>query len=279
LGCSKQEFTPDLNSWASEAAQFCTLNGKLSQSTAWRRAWKKESWLQRLSGLAILPDCPQSNFGGWWMESLQASRAKTSQLQGGALASTESDPAFSSKCSMLQMIAVRGSSFWRTSQASLLPPPPLWTKRKANSMKEQPPESWENWPTVGGMRNGSLFLRPMWVPVMGVPGGSASHGGWATPDCNTSTRSNGMMGPNIREQASQWMTPNVPNGGRSVSAELVASKGMTAEGEKRTVGLESQIRHWATPNAHDGRRPGADLNSTQGMNLSRDAAMWPTPMA
>lgn len=176
---------------------------------------------------------------------------------------------------------------------------------------------------------------------------------WATPDCNTSSYSNGLMGPNIREQASQWLTPNVPNGGRSVSAELVASKGTTPDGEKRTVGLESQTKHWSsprasdgknggpnqrgskgdlmlpsmaaqwptpsasvandgespetwharaaklklkhgngngagllltvasvqwpTPNAHDGRRPGADLTSTQGMNLSRDAATWPTP--
>lgn len=111
------------------------------------------------------------------------------------------------------------------------------------------------------------------------------------------------------------MTPNVPNGGRHVPPELVASKGTTESGDKRTVGLESQTKHWATPtagprdascsseaahaammrgnynqdslsfqvyrwatpNAHDGRRPGADLNSTQGANLSRDAAQWPTP--
>lgn len=36
-------------------------------------------------------------------------------------------------------------------------------------------------------------------------------------------------------------------------------------------------RLWATPNAHDGRRPGADLKSTQGGNLNRDAVMWMTP--
>lgn len=51
------------------------------------------------------------------------------------------------------------------------------------------------------------------------------------------TYSNGLMGPNIREQASAWLTPN----------------------------------------AHDGRRPGADMKSTQGANLSRDAAARPTP--
>lgn len=35
-----------------------------------------------------------------------------------------------------------------------------------------------------------------------------------------------------------------------------------------------------TPTAHDGRRPGVDIHSTQGGNLSRDVAMeWPTPRA
>ena len=157
----------------------------------------------------------------------------------------------------------------------------------------------------------------MWEPATGAHDGSASRGG-------------------------EWLTPNVPGGGRSVSPELVASKGRTTSGEKRTVGLESQSRYWmtpsvsnsqgneytrdrgqpgaerrtltgqaqqwptpratdgtkggpnqagskgdlmlpsaaaqwSTPNAHDGRRPGADLKSTQGGNLSRDAVMWPTP--
>ena len=41
----------------------------------------------------------------------------------------------------------------------------------------------------------------------------------------------------IAMQARMWLTPTVPNGGRSVSAELVASKGMTEDGQKRTVGL------------------------------------------
>ncbi|MGS1093094.1 hypothetical protein ACVCNR_00735 [Aquamicrobium terrae] len=36
---------------------------------------------------------------------------------------------------------------------------------------------------------------------------------------------------------------------------------------------------WSTPTAHDERRPGADIHSTQGANLSRDAALWTTPSA
>lgn len=76
------------------------------------------------------------------------------------------------------------------------------------------------------------------------------------------------------------MTPNVPNGGRSVSAALVASKGMTEDGEKRTVGLESQIRHWPTPKTITG---GANCNrearGAGGPDLQELVTSWPTPTA
>lgn len=59
--------------------------------------------------------------------------------------------------------------------------------------------------------------------------------------------------------------------------EIVNAKGMTENG-KRTVGLESQVRFWDTPTAHDGRRP-QDDTSTQGANLLRQVQYWPTPCA
>ena len=239
-GCSMKDFTPDLDSWASEAERSCSLNGKPTRSQSWKQGCKKAPYLLRLSGLAISANSMQSSFSEWWIASLVASRAKTSASPADALGLTASAAASSLKSAALPTIAVRGSSFWRTSQASLLPPPPLWTRPKANLTNAQPPASWENWPTVGGMRSGSLFQRPVWAPAMGGNGGFAwrggmwktakasdsDHGGpnmrdssgsmmlpsqaahWATPDCNTSTYSNGKMGPNIREQASNWPTPN-----------------------------------------------------------------------
>lgn len=46
-----------------------------------------------------------------------------------------------------------------------------------------------------------------------------------------------------------------------------------------TPTLRGAAEGWATPNAHDGRRPGADIHSTQGRNLCREAAEWATPTA
>lgn len=72
-----------------------------------------------------------------------------------------------------------------------------------------------------------------------------------------------------------WLTPNVPNGGRSVSPELVESKGMTEDGQKRTVGLESQTRHWATPDCNTSTYS----NGRFGQNLREQTGQWPTPKA
>lgn len=42
-------------------------------------------------------------------------------------------------------------------------------------------------------------------------------------------------------------------------------------------GAITQAENWASPAAHDGRRPGVDHASTNRMNLNRDAANWGTP--
>lgn len=237
-----------------------------------------------------------------WTESLRASRAKTCHLLDGESVLTVPAAASSSTSSTLPTLAVRGSSFWRTSQASLLPPPPLWTKPKELSTSARPPESWENWPTAGGMRNGSLFQRQTWVPAMGVPGGSALRGGWATPDCNTSTYSNGKMGPNIREQAANWPTPQVGTGENShgqISGDfrnkmedlLKAPMWSTptssehtgaghSESKQGAQNLRTQVDVWPTPKATDGTKGGPNQAGSKGdLMLPSAAAQWPTPDA
>lgn len=154
--------------------------------------------------------------------------------------------------------------------------------------KEQPPASWENWPNAGGTRNTSLFQRPTWAPAMVACGGSAGPGGaWTTPDVCSGARDMSKIDPEAQKRAdtkrttglptevAMWLTPNVPNGGRSVSEALVQSKGMTPDGEKKTVGLESQTRYWATPDCNTSTYS----NGRMGPNLREQTAGWPTPRA
>jgi hypothetical protein len=91
---------------------------------------------------------------------------------------------------------------------------------------------------------------------------------------------------------SQWQTPNVPNGGRTLTPEEIAAKGKTENG-KRQVGLENEARNWATPNARDTHNPSKPEDprslrkAEQGwtVDLNEQAAWWgaesarPTPNA
>jgi hypothetical protein len=88
-------------------------------------------------------------------------------------------------------------------------------------------------------------------------------------------------------QASSWMTPSVPNGGRKMSAADVTAKGATAKG-KRQVGLENQTEiwkasAWPTPANRDHRDPNAlsyqeRSQSTKGEQLNNFVAhVWRTP--
>ena len=82
----------------------------------------------------------------------------------------------------------------------------------------------ETWPRWGLMRNGECWVQPMLA-------------------LRTSGTESGL-----------WPTPNVPNGGRSLSHVTEWSEsGRTAyhKGKKVQVGLESAVKLWATPQAHD----------------------------
>lgn len=245
--CSAKVPALDSNYSVLTCAPFATWSGKPLQPRNLSRLWKREPLMRRLSGLTSPPSTLQRGVDAWTC-SLRASRARTSASPAAVLGLTATAPGSSSPSWILRTIATRRDSFWRTSAPSLLPPPPLWTKPKATSSSAQPPESWESWPTAGGTRNGSLFPRPMWAPRMDEHDGSASRG-------------------------AEWMTPNVPNGGRCLPKELVDAKGKTPTGQKRTVGLESQSRHWATPDCNSS----SYSNGKFGMNLREQEATWPTP--
>lgn len=278
--CLEKDCEPGSDTWASRLAPSSTLSGKLTQPQSWRRGWKKAAWMRLLSGPTFAPSTLSHGVASW-IASLQASRAKTSVLQAGAQGLMANARGSSSKSCALPAIAVRGSWFWRTSQASLLPPPPLWTRKKASSKKGPPPESWESWPTSGGMRSGSLFQRPMWEPVTGAPAGSASHGdGWMTPSVSNSqgnqyTRDRGQVGaerPTLTGQSMNWPTPQVGTGENSHGQ-------ISGDFRNRMEELLKEPQ-WSSPRASDGKNGGPNQRGSKGdLMLPSMAAQWPTPDA
>jgi len=244
---------PGSLTWAERLAPSLTLNGKLTRPASFRLACKKAAWMQHLSG-ATSPPLTHTNGLGPWIASLRDSRAKTCLLQADALGSMASAAGCFLKSPALPVIAVRDTSFWRTSQASLLPPPPLWTKPKALLTNAQPPASWENWPTSGGMRNGSLFQRQTLVPATAGRGGFAGHGEpWRTPKASDrsgrQTNSGGQA--HLDVQANRWTTPDVCSGARDMSK--IDPEAQKRANTKRTTGLPTEAQNWPTPAARDAK--------------------------
>jgi hypothetical protein len=104
---------------------------------------------------------------------------------------------------------------------------------------------------------------------MGVHDGFALPGAWPTPNAHDGRRPGADMkstqGGNLSRDAALWLTPNVPNGGRHISPELVASKGKTDSGEKRAA-------QWPKPASRDYRTPNSKSleergNGTKGEQL------------
>jgi hypothetical protein len=276
--CSEKVSGPHSSTLAADIEPFVTWSGKPVPPANLPRLWKRERSMKRLSGLTLSRSTAQRGADAW-IASLPASRARTFLLPASGLGSTESAPASSSTLPTSPMLAVRDSSFWRTSQASLLPPPPLWTKPKASSKNERPPESWENWPTAGGLRNGCIYARPTSAPIISANVGSASLGGtWLTPfgmsGIEAETGKVGAGGE-FAKQVHQWQTPTT-----------MAAKGVEyqrqADGTNLAI-LSGQAQQWATPTSSENSNRTTKMAPTHGNGhgivLAGQACQWATPKA
>lgn len=275
-----------------------TLRGKARQPRYWPLVCKREAWTRHLSGLT-LPPSTATRGAASWMESLAASRVRTcpSPADRQEYTAPEADSGLSTS-----------ESFAKFNPDGSL----LKTSRQSSLFQQEEPYS-ENLPRSGSMRNGELFERPMlalridgsgrlsWPTARAEdsescgnhPGAVDSLTGatkdWRTPN----TRDHHPQGPRLDhaqrkttlvDQIGQWQTPNVPNGGRTLTPEEVAAKGATDKG-KRQVGLENEVKNWATPNARDTHNPSKPEDprslrkAEQGwtVDLNEQAAWWTTP--
>lgn len=248
-----------------------------------RAAWKRAPWMRRLSGLTSPPSTLALG-AEQWIASLRASRAsRTAKPEAARVSRTNAG--YGPTLQELFASLVHGSWCSKTLQGSFLP---------ADSL----PYS-QTWPRWGSMRNGECYLREAWVPATGAsecsswatpnahdgrrPGvdDKSTQGGnlqrdaatWATPDCNTSTYSNGTMGPNIRQQTAHWTTPQA----HDVTARGLGQQPSAAAGN---ACLARDAMTWPTPRSTDGPKGGPNQAGSKGdLMLPSFTAHWPTPAA
>lgn len=130
----------------------------------------------------------------------------------------------------------------------------------------------ETWPDSGSMQSGCVYE----LVISERPTCESGSSSWptATACSENSLRGSGQdperrkaggHAVNLQDVVSTWLTPHGMHG-----TDHTDKTGRGGEFAKQATG-------WATPNAHDGRRPGSDATSTQGANLKRDAEIWQTP--
>ena len=202
-------------------SQFQTLErsamwrSKPSLARYWRKRWKAVSWMRLLSGLTYEPLTLKDGAESW-IASLRATRANRSPWRAKDLA-TKTLGTFGPKCGeSLRSLHPRYASL-RTSQGTL-----DWGSKKSDQTYSEwitelkayssalrtwarPTEGSESflWPTArGSSANGSSEAeRTGGNPRVRLETAAEM---WPTADCNTSTRSNGLMGPNLREKSVQF---------------------------------------------------------------------------
>jgi hypothetical protein len=269
-------------------ARSVTWSGNSVEPRRLSAVWRRANWTKLLSGATSEPSMVERG-AALWIASWRDSPARPSVSRETVAAS--------------RMSAGSGlmSTGWLTKRER-----GWWLSRTFRGLFQPIGNSEtysEAWPTCGSMRSGYVYRRAPWAPAKSASAGSA----WptATSGDSNSSGSRTLPGsaahpgtsltdavkrwPSARaedsesDQAAQWMTPQSPTGGRTVSDDLVLSKGASPTG-KRTVGLESQTRMWTTPQAHDtapgdASRVGRFGTKHGGRNLTDDVARWTMPSA
>lgn len=108
---------------------------------------------------------------------------------------------------------------------------------------------------------------------------------WATPRASDAEKggpnqSFGAGGTPLPAMAAQWMTPNVPNGGRSANHAEIVGRTAIHNGKKVQIGLEHQTRLWTTPCADDtGTRTKRFAQGGTALSMQATTSSWGTPTA
>lgn len=92
---------------------------------------------------------------------------------------------------------------------------------------------------------------------------------WATPDANSSTYSNGFMGPNLREQAAQWATPKATDDQRDRCSDEALFRNAARENSSQELSVDARSFHQAqATEPHGDESSQADQTSRLRLNPS-----------
>jgi hypothetical protein len=271
-------------------AASATWRGKPLLPQAWSRQWKRGGYIRHLSGLTFSPLTLAHGVASF-ISSLRETHARTiaSPEKAPALTVTASSPPKLSVSPMKAGLILSSARTCRGTRTDSLKPLSRHWSDWATSLRQEysarpKPEipcgasDCSSWPSArtsdtngaGKHGDGGIDLR-------------TAASSWHAPRCNDPEKRgqisddprNGLAG-----QSEHWMAPNVPNGGRSTAHAEQVGNTMYHEGKKVQMGLEAQVKSWASPKASDPEKAGPNMRGSKGdIPLPGQAAQWPGPQA
>ncbi len=269
LECSTKGSEPVAPTSDATIGLFVTSSGTATQRPPSWRGWQTRPWSRLLFGTTSRPCAAETGVASW-IASLRASRASRGQRPAAAKERTTTagcgpTSRESSETRNLRWCSSKTSPglFPGVDYISFSTTLPKWGSMRNGAISRRKPwgsatnaiecSSWPTPNTAPDAPNGSLNRGDGQLRARETDqclGRLASH--WPTPDCNTASYSNGVMGPNIREAAALWATP------------AAHERATTPRELDHGIQLANQADDWATPNAGDaksGEATGRDQRS------------------
>lgn len=227
-----------------DPARFVMSKGKPMRPASLQLAWKRASWIRRLSGLTCEPSTLSRGVDSW-IASLAGSPARTCPRPESAPVSTASgaDSGLTWRDSFGRFDP--GTYSLRTSQACLL--------------TQECDEYSETFPRWGSMRNGEVYARRTWAPAIVASGCSS----WPTTTAQDAESSGRRRPSDITLTAAvrAWATPSARDHKGGYSDEAMTRR----DGKSRENDLLPQMAERFSPQVRTTRH---------GQPSSSSAPIW-----
>lgn len=307
--------------WASRwlfraLARSATWRGKSLPPRAWQRQLKRAGFTRRLSGLICAPSMLDAGVARL-ISSLREIPARETALPESGL-----DSSTIAGCLIEPSIyfppagrVISSAKTSRGTRTDSLPLPSRHWKRWAAALRAEysarpkpatpcGASDCSSWPsasvmdTADGSDLAKVEARRAKHKARGINGNGFGESlsekaaraveNWTAPKASDPERAGpnmrGSKAPTLEGAAETWMAPQVPNGGRSTDHAEQVGATLYHNGKKVQLGLESQARNWAAPQArdhfpaHSPERIAAMKAQGHGMrNLNDEAETWRAP--
>lgn len=268
------------NSPCAERVVSLTWRGKQRPPRSWSTAWKRTTWLRRLSGLTLPPSTLALGVDAFIASLPEIHARETASLESGLASSmiASSSTKFSAS-SMSAGLSVSSERTCRGTRTANSPPSSRHWSEWATALREEYSARAEretaigesdssSWPTAK-VATGGYEAQRDGTQVLTLQGAAVK---WSSPKASDGEKG----GPNMRGSKGDLPLPSQAANWASLTARMWKGGGdavIRADGKSRLDMLDWQAEQWRDPSSSlDPPIAGGSISSTDGPNSNQPSA-------